>query len=198
MTPEHIAREHDALKSWINMVHGPKSDEALTRQAFLRESWDGIASLVHWNKQHPLVQESVRQHPDLIPRGFAILTMLYGVYTYEPTKRAVLNDFVTLLGNEPIEEELKVMEYAKTQRMGSFFNELSKIMLFIGKIYRAPHFELALLPPTPHQAYALFVLNHGDLLHKNISAEELFGHLSVNYSMMKKIFTLAEPANKGR
>jgi hypothetical protein len=198
MTPEHIAAERAVLKSWINAVHGTKSDEVLTRQNFLHGSWDGIANLVRWNKQNPLIQESVQQYPDLIPAGFTILTMLYGVYTYEPTKRSVLEDFVALLGKEPIEEELKVAAYAKTHSVGSFFPELSGLMPLIREVYAAEHFDLAVLPPTPYQAYALFVLNHGELLGKKISAEELFGHLSVHDSMMKKIFALAKPTNPQR
>ncbi len=192
MKPETIETERLALNGWIATVHGMGS-APLTKKDFPQESWRIISSLVHHNKHNPLVQHAVKQNPDLIPRGYAILSVLYGAYTGEPNKIGMLKDFVNMLGKDLVEEELAVLAYAKTKSVGSFFPELFKTLEMIHEVYSAEHFPLMVLPPTPYQAYTLFVIHHQDLIGKDMRPEELFGHLSVSDSKFQKFLTLANP-----
>jgi hypothetical protein len=192
MGTDDISTGQKSLENWLMKVYGVGRlyDEPLTRQEFLHASWNAFADLVHWNKQNPLIKESVKQYPDLVPRCFAILSVLYGTYTYEPRKSALLRDFIALLGSDLTEEQLEVIEYTQQGTPGSFFPELGKLLAQIHEVYSAEHFNLSVLPPTPYQAYAFFVLNHPDLIGKVMSPEELFGYLSAGDSQMQKLFTL--------
>lgn len=192
MEPENILQERAVLQDWANTVHGRGHGGALSRSDFLQTSWDALSGLVRWNKQNPLIKEAVKAYPDLIPRAFTILSVLYGAYTAPPEKIALLKDFIALLDKDLIEEEMVICAYAKTNGAGAFFPELGKTLEMIHAVYGAEHFDLTVLPPTPYQAYALYVLNCTDFSERTMGTEELFGHLSVINSKMKKGLALAQ------
>ncbi|HEY9585341.1 MAG TPA: hypothetical protein VJJ02_01985 [Candidatus Paceibacterota bacterium] len=191
MTANVATTEQTTLRNWINVVYGLFGGEPLPRERFPQDSWRAIADLVHYNKGNPLVAEAVRRHPDLIPRCFTILTVLYGAYTSEPSRVSILKDLVSMLGKDLVEEERRVLEYAQTKGSGSFFPELYKVQEKIREIYATPRFNRAVLPPTPYHAYALHVLNSYDMLGKNTTTDLIFGQLFAHHSRMESIVQLA-------
>ncbi|MDO8521224.1 MAG: hypothetical protein Q7S52_03850 [bacterium] len=193
MTPDAILAGQTALRNWIDGVHERHGSEPLSKEEFLQESWRVIAGLVHYNKQNLLIRHAVREHPDLVPRAFTILSVLYGTYTAPPSKIAVLMDFVAMLGKDLAAEESSVCAYAKESGAGSFFPELFKILETIRKIYGAEYFSREALPPTLYQAYVIYVLNHTESLKKDVSTQELFGYLSADDSKMRVVVALAKP-----
>lgn len=192
MKPLSVQVEKASLEKWINTVHGGTSNDYLTKECFLSASFDAISSLVHFNKSNLLVQEAVRTHPDLIVRGFTILSVLYGAYSMQPRKYSVIKDFVSMLDGDLIEEELRVSDYAKRVGKTSFFPQLSSVLETIREIYDAEHFPLEVLPPTSHQAYALYVLNRRHLLEKEISKEEIYGHIATLWSGMSTALSITK------
>ncbi len=164
---------------------------------FLKTVWEAIGSFVHHNKTNPLLQQTVKAYPDLVPRAFAILTIQFGAYTYEPKKPAILKDLARMLDEDLVEKELSVCAYA-ANRNGSFFPGLHGFMEDIRGIYGAEHFPLEVLPPNPYHAYALFVLNHPTLLETKLSPEALFGHLAVMHSKMTKVLGLCTGDKKAQ
>ena len=150
-----------------------------------------MASLVRYNKENPLVLAAVRRYPDLIPRAFVILSVLYGLYSSPPSKLGVVKDFAGMLDKDLDENEARVRAYAKIRRGGTFFSKLSKVWEMIRAIYSSEHYIPGALPPTPYHAYALYVLNNSELLEQNISTEELFSRMVVHHSGMKKIAEIA-------
>lgn len=191
MTPRIVAVEQAKLYKWIDFVY-PKEPLSRSRKDFLQDSWRRIANLVHYNRDNELVRDAVHRYPDLIPRGFVILTILYGAYTSPPGTASILKDFVAMLGKDLTEEELSVCAYAKKVEEGSFFPELFTVMEKVRKVYGEEHFSLTVLPPTPYHAYSMYVLNHSELLEKDVGHEELFGHLSVSDSQFRKIYAFAK------
>lgn len=186
MTPDAIATEQTALRGLIDAVY-ERNGEPLSKKDFLSDSWHAIANFVRYNKENLLIQEAVRQYPDLILRTFVVLSVLYGAYTYAPRKVVVLKDFVAMLGKDLMQEELRVCTYAKTKGAGSFFPELSRAWATIQEIYGAERSRSEALPVTPYRAYALYVLNHSGLLGKNISPEEISEHLSADEGKLRQI-----------
>lgn len=164
------------------------SIEPMLNEDFLKVSWQTLADFVRWNKENPLVRHAVKMYPDLIPRAYFLLTLKYNAFGYVPTKYALTKDFIGMLGDDLIETELELMEYAKTKK--EIFPGLSRIMPVIREVYDAEHFRLDVLPPTPHQAYAVFVLNHSEKILKGVSPEELFGILAVIDSRLQKLFSV--------
>jgi len=183
--------QKEELKEWVRFMHGTGVNDVLSKSDFLRDSFEALASLVHHNKHNSLIQDAVRQYPDLIPRGFTILSVLHGVYTTEPTKKAVMRDFVNLLDEDLIEKELMVCTYARSNKTGAFFPQLVHVLDTIRDIYDAEYFSLQVLPPTSHQAYVLYVLNCADLLCKKVSKEEIFGNLAVCHARLNKVIDLS-------
>jgi hypothetical protein len=194
MTEPTTRPEQETLLSWIDTVYYLRGGEHLTKETFLHGTWQVLSSLVRHNKANPFIQEAVRRHPDLIPRGFAILSVTYGAYASEPKVRSILRDFVRMLECDLLEKEVNacVYAYARAKEGGAFFPELHGVLEKIRAIYSAEHFRLDALPPTMHQAYALYVLNNQDKLGKGMSQEELFGHLSVSDSKMRKSIELVK------
>ncbi len=191
MNPEEILFARLALQGWIDSTHGLRGQERFTKENFLHGTWRTLASIVQWNKGNPLVQSSVREYQDLVPRAFTILTIRYGAYCGEPKKYSVMRDFVALLGKDLVEEELGACTYARGTE-SPFFGRLVKILDQIREIYGAEHFRLDALPPTPYHAYVLHALNSTDTLWRAQSNEELFGYLAVYDSMMYKTLQLTK------
>lgn len=187
MDDKEIAAQKTALLSNIFMY---ESDAPLMPEAFLHRAWDVLSRFVHWNKQNPLIRDAVKRYPDLIPRGYHILTVLYNAYGYVPPTKALLKDFVNEILDDDLDEyELRVYEYAKYPRNG-FLSGLSEVMPMIREVYGAKHFNLEVLPPAPYHAYVFFTLHHQEKIGQRITPEECFGILSIHDSQMKEIFKL--------
>lgn len=168
----------------------------IARTDFLKTVWEALGSFVHYNKTNALIRHAVKAYPrSLIPHAYAILTIQFGAYTYEPKRAAILKDFVQMLDQDLVEKELSVCAYAAS-RNGSFFPGLHNFMEDIRGIYGGEHFPTEVLPPNPYHAYALFVLNHPKLLETKLSPEALFGHLAVMHSKMTKALGLCTKGKK--
>lgn len=165
------------------------SDTPLVPEEFLHRTWDVLSRFVHWGKQNRLIQDAVKRYPDLIPRAYHIITVLYNAYGYVPHTKALLKDFIEILDDDLDEHELRVYEYAKYPKNG-FLPGLSRVMPVIREVYGAKHFSLEVLPPSPYHAYVLFTLNHQGDIKREVSPAELFGILSIHDSQMKEIFRL--------
>lgn len=175
------------LFRWIERVHEFPEEEPMDRRGYLHTSWSAIDGFIRLNRTNGIAQVGVREHPDLISRLYAVLTVLYGAYTAQPMLSTMLRDAIPMLDKDLAEEELRVWSYAKTcvPSGGSFFLELFHMLEMIRDVYGAKHFRLEALPPTPHHAYALLTLHRADLLERDLSREELFGHLSTLDARLK-------------
>jgi hypothetical protein len=201
MTTNPPRVEKTALNDWIDTVYGITRGDTIPKERFLHEAWGAIANIVHYNKENKLMRESVQKYPDLTPRTFTILTVLYGAYSSPPNKRSLLRDFVGMIDKDLIKEsdedlgetELKVWEYAKQASKDAFFPELASLLTMVYEIYNSEHFNPKVMPPTLYQGFALFALNHADRLGGNLRPEELFGYLYSDDSRFKEIFSLAKP-----
>jgi hypothetical protein len=162
--------------------------QPMLSENFLKQSWEILGNFVHWNKSNPLLQRAVKTYPDLLPRCYFILTASFDAFGYMPTKLALAKDFIGMLNDDLVETELRVCEYAKTKK--GIFSGLSHVMPMIREMYGTEHFCLDVLPPTPHHAYVIFVLNHKEKIRTGVSLEELFGILAVHDSQLRKIFSL--------
>lgn len=181
-----------ALKDKLLRVYG-YGGESLSKEDFLRDSWGAIASFVKYNRTDPLIASAVRQHPDLIPRTYTLLTILYGAYGHEPNIRGILKDFIDMLNKDLVEEELQICEYARQKTEWSFFPGLQKTWGAIREVYGAEPFDLNLLPPTPYHAYAMLVLNRPESIKRNTDTEEMFGKLSTLHNQMMTVVALVQP-----
>jgi hypothetical protein len=158
-------------------------------EEFLHCTWEVLSNFVHFNKRDPLIQKAVRAYPDLIPRAYFIVTTLFGAFSLAPSERDILKEFVEMLDDDLDEKELRTWEYTKDKKNG-FFPRLFPVMPLLREIYGAKHYSQDVLPHTVYQAYAMFVLNHGDKIERGVSQEELFGILAVCDSQFKQIFRL--------
>jgi len=192
LSTNNVHLQKNELKDWVRTVFGHEPNKVLSKEDFLRDSFRAIATLVHHNRHNPLIQEAVRQYPDLIPRGFTILSVLFGSFTTEPTKHAIARDFVNLLGDDLIDKELAVCTYAKEAKASAYFPQLVQALNTIRDIYDAEYFSLLVLPPTSHQAYVLYVLNCQNLLQKKVSKEEVFGNLAICHAKFQKAVSPTE------
>ena len=183
------------MKNWVRTVHNYQPGDAFAKEDFLVDAFRAITSLVHYHKGNPLVQQAVRNYPDLTPRCFTILTILHGAYTSEPSKRSIMDDVIGMLDSDLVEQELEACTYAKNARAGAFFPELVKVMETIRNVYESKYLSLDALPPTSHQAYTLYVLNCADKLSRKVCEEEMYGHLSVYAGKFEKVLDLAKPTS---
>ena len=184
------------LEKWIMDQYGHLQSESLTRENFLAETWCGITTLVKWNMGNPLIKVAIYKNCDFIVRIFVILSTQYGAYTAASSKMTFLKDFVGMLDKDLEQKALEASRYAQGDGPGSFFPELGRTFALINKIYAREESRLISLPPTPHHADTLYVLNYDALLEKNISVNEFLERLSNLDAQFKKVLALAKSDEK--
>lgn len=185
--PQQSSKE--ALYHYIDLVYGHYR-EPILKEVFLQRTWEIICSLTRHNREHPLIQESVREYRDLCARAYVLLTVLYGAFSHEPSTTSILKDFVRLLGKDLIEEEMKFCAYAE-KATAPYFPGLLETWQDIQHVYQKKYFSLSVLPRTPHLAYVLYTLNNAKAIGKTTSPEEIFGTLSVMHARMNEVLSIA-------
>lgn len=197
MDTTNIAPLKAVLKHKLLVQHGGLCAEPLTKASFPHELWGALASFIQQNRSNSLIQSAIinLRHGGLIPRSFLILSVLYGSYSYQPSKARILKDLVNMLDEDLEEKELRVCEYAEG-KVNTFFPELGVVWKNIREVYGAAEFSLDVLPHTPYHAYSLFVLNRPRSLDGNVRHAALFEDLSVLHHQMQTVSNYANPETK--
>lgn len=146
----------------------------IPRDQFLRTFWDTLARFTHHQKQNDLIQCAVLEHLDLIPRAYTILSVLYGAFSYEPTKFQLLSSYIELLDKDLVEEELKVTEYARQQKPEQmYYPGMADIVLNIHSVYGKIEWKPEDLPPSPYLGFAFLALNHPEVFDPRSSMDAI-------------------------
>ena len=186
-----VAAEKAVLQEQIEQIYVCDRGIRLAPDKFLHRTWNMLGMLVGLNKQNPLIQDAIKNYPDLTRRAFFIITALFGAYSLPPTELDLLREFVHMLDDDLDEKELRVWAYAKNKNHG-FFPGLFGVMEQIRRVYDdTERFRPDMLPSRPYQAYAIFVLNNPEKISEEISLEELFNILVGHDSQFNEIVTLA-------
>jgi len=159
----------------------------MQKKNFLQELWHTLGLFTQHNRGNSLIQSAVLnlENGDLVPRTFVILSIQYGSFSCEPDKKNILKDFVEMLNKDLDEEELRVCKYAEGKDY-SFFPELHTVWNNICTLYNKNEFDLAMLPPTPHYAYAFLALNRPKTF-SELHGATLFDELSLLEQQMQKV-----------
>lgn len=156
---------------------------------FLRTFWDTLARFTHHQKNNELIQLAVREHLDLIPRTYTILCVLFGAFSYEPTKFQLLSSFIELLDKDLVEEELKATEYARQQKPEAmYFSGIAEIVLSIRNVYGKIEWKAEDLPPSPYLGFAFLALNHPNVFKQEYSLSAIGEALHESHLSMLGVY----------
>lgn len=183
--------KHDQARQHLrDQAHFLYSDSVpIPRTEFLRTFWDTLARFTHHQKHNDLIQCAVLDHLDLIPRTYAILCVLYGAFTYEPTKYQLLSSFIDLLDKDLVEEELKVSEYARQQKPDTmYFSGIAEIVLNIHNVYGKIEWKSEDLPPSPYLGFVFLALNHPDVFDIRSSLDAIGNALHESHLSMLGVY----------
>ena len=192
MNKANVPALKQVLNERIFTQHGGFRGEVLTKEIFLKSLWQHIASLVQYNRENSLVQTAVLDYPELIPRMYVLLSLLYGSYSYQPDIVSILKDLVKHLDQDLEEEELRICEYARGVGKDGFYPELSLTWTMIRRVYGAKEFGLDFLPPTPYHAYALLTLNRPQVIGSTDHAT-YFAAMADLHQSMQNVVSLTQP-----
>ena len=146
----------------------------IEKEDFFHIIWKSVDALVRYNRGNEFMQKMVRKYPDLTPRLYVTLTIMYGAFSSENSTDSLLRDAVGILCRELEEKESAAVEYSKNAHSYSrHYPGLHELWEKINDVYAK---DKSGLPPTPHQAYALLTLNCP-------SATKLFGQELREYLM---------------
>lgn len=191
-----IPAHKEELRRYVQGVYGGTITEVLTKENFLKKMWGAMSSLVHHSKSNLLVQHAVRMYPNLTCRAYVILSIRYGSFGYQPVMHAVLMDFIDMLDKDIDEVELDACAYARSSHPNSFFPELFQLREMISTVYGGKHFDISVLPSTPHHAFVLIANNCPELFLEKISPETVYGHMQVLARKMDEIHSQIASSQK--
>jgi hypothetical protein len=185
MGTERRSKTKEALHQHIALVYGAPG-EFITKERFLHQTWEALSSLIRHNKHLPLVSATVRDYPYFIAWSYVLMTILHGSYSCEVKLTTFLKDAIDLLGEDLVEKEIELCNYARSA-ISPFFPGLFDLWQDIQSVHQSEYFDARVLPPTAYHSYVLYVLNNTAAIGRRTSPEEIYGTLSIMHAKMTRI-----------
>ena len=195
MNTYDLQEQQKVLSDAALLAHGYLREQ-ISKEQFFHSVWATISNFVHYHKHNPLIQDAVSKNRTLTPHAYTVLTILYGAYAQEPTKLDILMDFIRLLDKDLIEEELRIVEYARAKSGNVYYGGLASLLSKIREICGDPDFLSSQMPPVPYHSYVLLTLHHARLIRPDVSLPEIYFVIAQEHARMMNIFALAKPTRK--
>ena len=175
------------LRDQIHFLYSKR--DPIPKEEFFQEFWRILTSFVHHQKANPLIAAAVKEHLDLIPRTYAIISVLYGAFTYQPSRFDLLSAFVGMLDKDLVEEELKATEYAFARKPeGMYFPGLAIILQNVHHLYGSIEYKSEDLPPSPYLGFTFLALNYPPLFDSHANLETIGTALHESHLSMLGVF----------
>lgn len=154
------------LKDRVDRVHGSMGT-LIPRDEFLPQVWETIVSFINSHRDNTLVAAMLAKYPDLAIRGYTLVSVRQGLFTYEPVKSQILKGLIDLLGEDINRQKSLIYEQAvKSPATRGYFPELVKTLEIVESVYGMDSADPSMLPGTPYLGYKLFTLEYPELVGK--------------------------------